>query len=219
MSEDASPCLLLNLRTGEYEDAYLHHKVLEQHVNDVDRSWKPILQKNLSELKEKHQHGTEKYDHEKLYAEAGELMIQDASWDWQKKYKHLSSTIGYSGCSLICGGEIQGLGYFDVSEKYKSRIITVKPPGLVYVEFISSAPWNRKQIANQKYGGIGVALITHAIKISLDEGMNGRIGLHSLVQAEDFYRNTCKMKDFGIDEEKNMRYFEMSEEQAAEWLS
>lgn len=218
MSEDVSPYLLLNLQTGEYEDALLHHNVLEQHVTDVDRSWNPILQKHLSELKEKHLNGTEKYDHEKLYAEAGELMIQDASWDWQGKYNIISTTIGYSGCSLICDGEVQGLGYFDISEKYKSRIITEKPPALVYIELLSSAPWNRKQIADQKYAGVGVALITHAIKVSIDEDMNGRIGLHSLVQAEDFYRNTCKMTDFGIDEEKNMRYFEMSEEQAAEWL-
>ncbi|GBE09354.1 hypothetical protein BMS3Abin11_02487 [bacterium BMS3Abin11] len=219
MSEDTSPWLLKNLHTGEFEEAQLHHKVLEQHVNDVEKSWKPILQEQLSKLKEKHQYGTEKYDHEKLFAEAGELMIQDANWDWKKKYKHLSFTIGYSGCSIICGGEIQGLGYFDVSEKYSSRIITEKPTGIVYIKFISSAPWNRKEISNQKYGGIGIALITHAIKISIDEGMDGRIGLHSLPQAEGFYKITCNMKDFGIDDNNKMRYFEMSQERATEWLS
>jgi len=218
VTDNTSPWLLLNLHTGEFEEAHIHHNVLEQHVNDVEKSWKPILQSHLAVLKEKHKYGTESYDHEKLYIDAGNLMIQDANWDWQKKYKHLSATIGYSGCSLICDGNIQGLGYFDISEKYKSRIITEKPPALVYVEFISSAPWNRRQISNQKYGGIGVALITHAINISISEGMDGRIGLHSLPQAEDFYRNTCKMKDFGIDEDKRMRYFEMTQEQAAEWI-
>lgn len=36
--------------------------------------------------------------------------------------------------------------------------------------------------------GVGTALVTAAVALSEDEGFKGRIGLHSLPQAEDFYR-------------------------------
>lgn len=125
----------------------------------------------------------------------------------------------YSSCSIVCDGMVQGLGYFDLSGKNRSRNSDDKPIGILYIDFIASAPWNRKQIENRKYVGVGEALITHAINLSIDEDMDGRFGLHSLPQAENFYSNRCGMKDYGYDEEKKMKYFEMSTEQAAEWLS
>lgn len=219
MSDDHTTYLLKNLHTGEFEEAQLHHAISQQHVEDVEQTWKPILQQHLSDLKKKHQYGTDKFDPEKLFNEMAVLMIQDAGWDWGKKYKVLSSTFGYSSCALICNQQIQGLGYFETSETHKSRIITDKPTGVLYVEFIASAPWNRKQIAKQQYAGIGEALITHAIDLSFAEDLNGRVGLHSLPQAEDFYLTKCGMQDFGIDAGKEMRYFEMSHEQANEWLA
>jgi len=219
VSDDKSVYLLKNLHANEFEEADLFHSISEEHIDKVENSWKPILQTHLADLKSKHKYGTTRYNSQKLFDEAASLMIQDAHWNWQKKYQKLSSTFGYSSCALLCDNMIQGLGYFDISEHHKSRIITDKPTGVVYIEFIASAPWNRKKIAHQKYAGVGEALVTHAIKVSIDEGLDGRIGLHSLPQAEIFYRNKCKMKDFGIDTDKKMRYFEMSLEQVTEWLS
>ena len=220
MSNGYSTYLLKNLHTGEFEEAQLHHAISQQQIDDVEQNWKPILQQHLSDLKDKHQHGTVKFDPYALFNEMAVLMIQDADWDWGDKYKELSNTFGYSSCTLTCDAAIQGLGYFDeTSGRHKSRIITNKPTGILYIEFIASAPWNRKQIANQLYAGIGEVLITHAIELSFAEGLNGRIGLHSLPQAEHFYQNKCGMQDFGIDPAKKMKYFEMSHEQATEWLA
>lgn len=219
MSEDSSQWPLFNLHTGEPEEARLFHTIAELHVVDVENSWKPILEKHLSKLKAKHQYGTEHFDELNFYAGADELMIRDARWDWINKYSYFSSTIGYSGCAIVCDEKVQGVGYFDLSGEKRSRIVEDKPTGILYVEFIASAPWNRKQIENQKYAGVGEILVAHAIQLSMEEGMKGRFGLHSLSQAENFYRDKCGMTDFGYDDDKKMNYFEMSVDQADDFLS
>ncbi len=49
--------------------------------------------------------------------------------------------------------------------------------------------------------------------------MGGRIGLHSLRQAESFYRDTCGMAGLGEDpNEYNLPYFEMTEAQANQFI-
>ena len=52
----------------------------------------------------------------------------------------------------------------------------------------------------------------------MEAGYNGRIGLHSLPQSEEFYLR-IQMTDFGADEDHNeqLRYFEMTEEQARQF--
>ena len=53
----------------------------------------------------------------------------------------------------------------------------------------------------------------------LDEGNRKRIGLHSLPQADSFYRDRCRMSDLGRDASKqNLTYFEMTDAQAAQFL-
>ena len=219
MSTNYSSYPLKNLHTGEFEEARLYHAITQNHVDSVERAWKPILQKHLSDLKKKHHFGTSKCNKAMLFDELGALMIQDADWDWGNKHNLLSASFGYLSCAIECNGEIQGLGYFDISQAHKSRIITTKPTPIAYVEFIACAPWNRAEISQQLYSGVGIALITHAIDVSMNEGMNGCIGLHSLPQAEKFYAKKCRMNDFGIDKAKNMKYFEMSDENVANWLA
>ena len=56
--------------------------------------------------------------------------------------------------------------------------------------------------------------------MSRQSGFAGRVGLHSLPQAEPFYRDVCGMTDLGEDpNEYDLRYFEMTEAQAARFLS
>ena len=49
---------------------------------------------------------------------------------------------------------------------------------------------------------------------------HGRIGLHSLPQANGFYANTCGMTDLGTDPDYGgLRYFEMTPEQARAFVA
>jgi hypothetical protein len=58
------------------------------------------------------------------------------------------------------------------------------------------------------------------VEASLEAGYHGRIGLHSLRQADGFYRDSCGMTDLGPDSEYfNLRYFEMSDTQAIEFMN
>jgi hypothetical protein len=59
-----------------------------------------------------------------------------------------------------------------------------------------------------------------AIQLSIDEGNLGRIGLHSLPQADAFY-SRCGMTDMGPDTNYPkfpLRYFEMTETQASSFM-
>ena len=66
--------------------------------------------------------------------------------------------------------------------------------------------------------GVGSALIAAAIALSEDEGFKGRLGLHSLPQADAFYRK-IGMTDLGLDAAcQNLRYFEMTSSRARAFL-
>jgi hypothetical protein len=89
---------------------------------------------------------------------------------------------------------------------------------MIYIELVSTAPWNRAEFENPpRFRGVGKSMIKAAIKLSVKEKYKGRIALHSLSGAEDFYRK-CGMTDLGMDEEKEMVYFEMTEAQAQAFL-
>ena len=97
---------------------------------------------------------------------------------------------------------------------YHTRIA---PTGreLVYLEFVEIAPWNWRlsQPAQEpRLKGIGSQLFELAVRWSDDLGFHGRIGLHSLPQADAFYRGHCGMTEFGSDPGyHNLRYFELDE--------
>ena len=49
---------------------------------------------------------------------------------------------------------------------------------------------------------------------------HGRIGLHSLPQANGFYADTCGMTDLGADPDyEGLRYFEMTPEDAQAFIA
>ena len=58
-----------------------------------------------------------------------------------------------------------------------------------------------------------------AVRQSVDEGFQGRLGLHSLPQAERFYQDQFGMTPVKRDSDKhNLLYLELSAEQAARLL-
>ena len=83
---------------------------------------------------------------------------------------------------------------------------------LVYVDYLEAAPWNVYPLVDEpEYKGIGLMLMQSAVQLSYDEGFHGRIGLHSLPQAEEFYRDTCGMQGCGPDQSyENLPYYEMT---------
>jgi hypothetical protein len=60
--------------------------------------------------------------------------------------------------------------------------------------------------------------MAEAIRLSLEMGLGGRLGLHSLPQAEAFYIR-CRMTRVGLDPHYfDLAYFEHTGQNATEWL-
>ena len=81
-------------------------------------------------------------------------------------------------------------------------------------------PWNLKLLSMApRYKAAGVRLFEAAVRLSQAEEFRGRVGLHSLPQAERFYREVCGMTYVGSDPRvENLPYYEMTQEQAENFL-
>jgi hypothetical protein len=140
---------------------------------------------------------------------------QHSHWDWTKKFQlTIDYSLTYRMFGIECKGEIQGLILVRVGKECKIESQKGKP--LIYVDYLASAPWNSKaSTTDSTFKLVGKVLLQAAIELSEDEEFKGRIGLHSLPQAETWYTN-CGMTDLGKDGEYlNLCYFEMTPEQAA----
>lgn len=147
---------------------------------------------------------------EKWLAELRRHAEEDASWSWREVCREArineQNGVGrYEEYALLCRKELQALMQIEVAAHRSQR----SGAGLVYVEYVSVAPWNRRSIQDPpQFAGCGTVIISMAVKRSIALGFGGVIGLHSLQGAEGFYRR-MGMNDFGPDKTENgHRYFE-----------
>lgn len=150
---------------------------------------------------------------------AGTVSPQHAHWNWSKKARIVAGMIEYVICGIATEDGIQGLM---LREDTKARAKHPDQLGtsLVYITFISTAPWNDAEIVpTPAYRGCGTQLLREAIEYSYELGYKGRIGLHALPQSESFYLNRCGMVDLGPDpSHQGLRYFEFTKEGAKRFL-
>jgi hypothetical protein len=194
---------ILDARSGKAVQASLIRPIGEKHIQDWEKKWKPAHEIAI----------------ERLLAAGVPVAAwpQHRGWDWAEKAKSIKQLLSFPSYALECDGLTQGLMIVNLSRVCRLPAHGAKP--LVYIEFIESAPWNRPQLGSEpRYRGIGTVLFTAAINLSDDEGYHGRVGLHSLPQADAFYRNKCGMTEIGPDKDyKNLRYFELTSDQAKAW--
>lgn len=134
--------------------------------------------------------------------------IEHGHWDWSLKSQAYSET----QCQLVavsCGGKVQGL-----------MCLRLVPRVMMYIEYIESAPWNIRPMSEQKrYGAVGSILLATGIRMSVDSDCGGSIGLHSLQDAEKFYRDKIGMTDLGPDPaHQGLCFFEYNAVDAIRWL-
>ncbi len=205
MTHDVSRIYLSN-SSGAAVEAELWDAITEKNLADWEAEWLPELFTLLQQL---NRAGVER-----------RLWPQNRHWNWQTKLKTIEGLLGQPCFSVVCQGVTQGLMIANTTKR--ARIRTQLNQHLVYVEYLESAPWNRKKLlpsGQAAYGGIGTILMLAAVEHSLDEEYKGRVGLHSLPQANEFYANVCGMTDFGPDEKyENLRYFEFTPEQAKAFI-
>jgi hypothetical protein len=204
MSERTS-VYLKDRETGQFVDAILIDGVTREEVEKAESVWKPFLEQQIKRMEAE---GIPKNQ-----------WPQHRHWDWRQKQESTEMYLAYRMFGVECGTQMQGLMLVLTAGK-NARIDSERGKPLVYVHFLAAAPWNLRSIVNEpRYTLVGSVLLATAIHLSFEEEFQGRIGLHSLPQADAWYRNACGMTDLGPDASAhNLRYFEMTPRQAAEFL-
>lgn len=111
--------------------------------------------------------------------------LQDAHWKWKEKHQDRTARAEWESYSVECDGKTQGLMFIQTLGFAREKGQLNKP--IAYIDIISTAPWNRYGFdGTPKYKGIGHLLLGAAVSLSMDEGFDGRVGLHSLPQSESW---------------------------------
>ncbi len=196
---------LMDRRTGQLVEATLIDGVTMAEVEAAEADWQPYLQQQLIRMQ------TEGVPKEQL--------PQHRHWKWRVKQEIAEQLLAYHMFGIEFDSQMQGLMLVITAGK-TCRIESQKGKPLVYVDFLATAPWNLPNIAPEpRFSLVGSILLAVAIQLSLEEEFSGRIGLHSLPQANIWYANSCGMTDLGPDLAKqNLHYFEMTPEQASEFI-
>ena len=200
MSVTVSPVYLLAVESDAAVEAELRDAIEEAQLADWEALWRPALDDAIRRL---HAAGVPRRG-----------WPQSRHWDWRDKLRAIEHLLAHRTFCIVCEGETQGLMAVNLTKT--ARMPTQKGKPLVYVEYLENAPWNRPELFSPpRYRGVGSILVRAAIECSIQEEFKGRIGLHSLPQADRFYQGTCGMTDLGPDASyQNLRYFEMTPEQA-----
>lgn len=195
MSQILEKVYLLDIKNNSPSEAYLITDLEPDRLETIQalwqsefrRFWEEALKRGISENK----------------------LPEHKNWNWVQKVQWATSE------RLVCDlyaiehkGVIEGL--FMTSQGRTARLPSQKGKPLLYVDYLSSAPWNLEPLCEQaRYRNIGTVFMKVAFAFSKNLGYYGRVGLHSLVQSEDFYRR-LQMIDLGPDaQEENLRYFEV----------
>jgi hypothetical protein len=200
MSSIVSIVPLIARATNAPVDAELRHPIETSNVTHWETQWRPMIEATVARLKAANV--------------PRQNWPQDVHWDWKKKADAMRGLLSFETFCIEHEGVTQGMMALNVARR--AQIKQQAGQHLVYVEYLETAPWNRREHqADPRFRGVGSALILAAIALSRHEGFKGRIGLHSLPQADDFYTRILGMTDLGPDTKyQNLRYFEMTTDQA-----
>jgi hypothetical protein len=203
---DRTPVLLKHRPSGNIIPAELIDPISREQAEAANVNWRTTMDEAVRILKARH-------------VSSGQ-MPQHAHWDWLKKFDAVQGLVSYHMLGIEAKLAMQGMlllcldGHFGRLEAHRG-----KP--LVYVHFLSTAPWNSPLVvAEPEFGLVGRILVAAAIQISQAEEFAGRVALHALPQSESWYRHNCGMTDLGPDpaDHNSLHYFEMTAQQAAAFL-
>jgi hypothetical protein len=200
---------LWNRHTQQMEPADLIGRIQLEDVTSFEKRWLPPMEAKLEELRLAGKLTAEEVTH---------WNVADGHWQWPAKVRDRVGQLQWASYALRCGGDTQGLMFVNLLRR--CRMPVQLNQHMVYVDLVSTAPWNRPRLTPKPlYGGVGVIMVAEAVIRSLDEGFDGRIGLHALPGAESLYRK-LNMDCLGPDSSyEGLLYFEITPQQAAALLS
>lgn len=137
---------------------------------------------------------------------------QSLHWNWERKAPQLAS-LESAGFGITYDGQWQGMMLIRSATAFAQLAGDLGKP-LIYIDYLEAAPWNwpipeLSQVG--RYSRVGAHLFVRAVEASFDEGFAGRVGLHALPQAEEFYVKGCGMTPVGCDTRKeDLLYLELT---------
>jgi hypothetical protein len=188
----------------------------DEYIAFVKQEWSPILQECRARAILSYRALPKEYRNNEAWQEIqSQYGAPDAHWDWTKKRESILEA-SHRMYALVARDSVEALMYLDLSAY---SLVRKKPvTNIVYVDYLAVAPWNRAAIQQRpRFKGLGTIMLGIAVSISLEEEMDGRCGLHSLPQSEGFYTRVG-MKDTGLIDEHNLKYFEFEPEAARKFL-
>jgi hypothetical protein len=205
MSRPSQKVKLIKVSTGKLVEAVLYEGIDGKNLQDYEKLWKPMMAEANLRARE-------------LKAEGKEyVFVEDEHWNWRNKLvKTEFDSLSYEHFVIECDGRTQGLLQLNLT---LHRSIKNSSLELVYVDYVSTAPWNRERIADPiEFRAVGTILIAQAIGSSINQGFKGRLGLHSLPSAAGWYKK-MGFTSYGKDENAHgLEYFELDETSAQKIL-
>ncbi len=195
MAKSSTTIFLKDVASGELREAALYEGIQERHLTDVEEIWQPAL--TLLER----------------WSDRGQRP-ESAHWNWRAKMRHVRRKKTQHSFAIVHRDVTQGLMIVDTSRT--AQLEPGRGQKLVYVDYVEVAPWNRHGWQPHRvFHSVGSHFLGVAVDLSFRMGLRGRIGLHSLPQADSFYRRH-QMTDLGPDAAYDaLRYFELSASAAA----
>lgn len=195
---------LRDAQTEAEVEAEIVTPVSEEAALEWTKTWKPKIAAYLSDLQKRKIPVAE--------------WPQDLNWNWEEILRKTRGMLAYDSMGILSDGILEGLMALNTTTK-KCQLESQKGNDIVYIELLSTAPWNRKDMTDEvKLRGVGSILVAAATKYSFEVEFKGRIGLHALPQSEAFYRKFPHLTEVGVDPDKKMIYFESTPEEAKKFL-
>lgn len=210
---------LLRINGNAVVSAEIYLGLHERHLLDHELNWRPPMLQAARTARARCTDANGNVDVAKFATELARLRLEDFHWDWRRFNATFAARSGSSALAIECDGHAQGLMLID-TENHASRL-PPKGQTIAYVDFLTSAPWNRGTfIPIVQFGLTGYALVATAISVSRRHSLDGRVGLHSVSGSVAFYATKCGMTSFGPDAtKKGLVYLEMSTPQADAFLA
>lgn len=194
----------LSAADGSVVEAVLHERISAGYALQVDDDWKAHFAAEEARAVAKGR-ATPHLEH--------------GHWEWGEKVKDSAHLLSCPTLAIEYSGQTQGLMLLKTDGHFGLLPSEIDKP-LVYVVYLATAPWNLPALVGRpRFKGVGLVLLHAAIQMSLDNEFRGRIGLHSLPQAEGFYERHG-FQCLGVDPEKeNLKYYELSPQAASEFIA
>src|SRR5262249_54334425 len=133
----------------------------------------------------------------------------DARWRWPEKASDVCYKTGVEHVMITHAEQVEGVMVTSLPDR---RPPLSSLPDLLYVEYVAAAPWNRPlRGESQVFKAIGPRLLSYAVRRSMREGREGRLGLHSEPDPNTlrFYRDKVRLRPCGADgDQEDRAYFE-----------